>query len=1800
MITKENLQVVLESLGFVPQPNNKKRFKKTYHNNANVFIEVDFGKEKITYSPLDSSFKEGEYPNLENKSAGFIIHRNTTTNFSSNENFVCLIAIDKLLSKGYEPKHIILEPTFKIGHNQQVYGDILVLNQQFENLILIENKTYGGEFKKEWNLMLKNGGQLFSYYAVNKTDFLCLLAFDYEPSLKSLIYASHIITTKDNQKHLKIINTNLKEEDKKLGFEDSKNANAKDYFKVWNESYSLAYTSKGLFEEDILPYKIGKEKYTLKDLSVVPYSEISGIYHSFATILRNNAIGNYENTFYILVDLFLCKIIDEIENPQDLQFYYKGIFYDNPFSYCDRLLNLYEKGIEKLFKKKVVNVQKSEIDYLFETAKRHKGKFKESIEKIFDKQKYFNIKKFNFIEVENEEEFFINFKVLVQITNLIQDFYISKSENNQFLGDLFEGFLNRAVHQTEGRFFTPTPITNFIINSLPSLNNNVKILDFACGAGHFLTEFIAHNKNAKLYGIEKNKDLSKVAKTACIFHNPKSKSQIIFQDALYFIKESYKDEFENESFDLILSNPPYSVKGFLANLEKALNAFSLSQSIDSKSYDKNNAIECFFIERAKHFLKESGILALVLPVSILQKGGIYEKTREILLSSFEILALVELNSRTFGSTGTQTIILFAKRVEKYDEDLINKLKSVSFCDEILSKDFEDSAFLQNYCAFMGYGYEDFKVFMSEQIVVDDLQNTGIFKGYFADFYANKPKRFKKQKIKENDKKFLFEQSSFFKSDLEPKEYRKLLKDFIKSGEYKAAEKDLHFKNFLTQIKELEFEKILYFAYIQKNNVLILKSPNDKNQEGKSNKANIVKFLGYDWSKRKGDEGIKYITNKPIDEELKESDEDSDEEKKQKEVLRNINSVKFIDTPLYNPNDKEDKTKLCYALKVFMENHSLQENNDLDKNFNLLLESLQSQEANSYTLFASSLKDMLDFTKVEFDKVISLNPAIVLSGSHTGQSKVSNPFANSKYELVRLGEILLNIQTAKRPQGGVSNYTSGALSLGGEHIDNKSGYVKMQTPKYVPMEFYENFKKQDKGIVKQNDILLCKDGALTGKVALVRKEFENQAVMINEHIFLLRCENLMTQKYMFFILHSQSGQEVLKSKITGSAQGGLNLTNLKELKIPLPPLEIQKQIVEECEKVEEQYNTIRMSIEEYQKLIKAVLVKCGICEAQSLESANNGGGYKLSFSSLDSIESFIAQTLAHIAELESKLDWELLFACHSEALAEESKNLEESQQDSFSQKEKGFIPSPLPLAPKRTRSPLFLIQGESLANPLLAKNRAGDTTAPAFPDFLHHEMGEKNAALSIKALLESLPTPPKEGWDSVKLGEVCKFNGGNGFPKEYQGNKDSTQTPFIKVSDMNLKENEKGINISNNYVTQEVIKTLSLRVFPKNTIVFPKVGMAIHTNKKRILKVPCIVDNNIMGVNILDNKKDELNNKFLFIIFNFFIDLKDIASSANPPSINNSNLNTLQIPLPPLKAQEKIVSVIENIESKIAKIDSTLENLEKEKANILNKSLNTERERERERDNKKLKIILNKITLYLSQKDFWQNTLNLALQKCGIKQSTTQILQNLIASLPQIPVQDWERVKLGEVCEILRGVTYDKAQQNIETTQNIILTADNITLENTFELSKMIYLKENFQIDKTKKLVKNDIFMCFSSGSLKHIGKVAFIKNDTFYYAGGFMGILRSFENIKAKFLFCVVSSKNFKLNLENLAKGANINNLSSEISNLQIPLPPLEIQEQIVSVVEDIEFALAHLDSFLSALESQKQAILKEALIEES
>ena len=77
---------------------------------------------------------------------------------------------------------------------------------------------------------------------------------------------------------------------------------------------------------------------------------------------------------------------------------------------------------------------------------------------------------------------------------MLQDIRLRTEKPNQFLGDLFEGFLDQGVKQNEGQFFTPLPIVRFIVSSLPLKTLHAepavpKVIDYACGAGHFLNEY---------------------------------------------------------------------------------------------------------------------------------------------------------------------------------------------------------------------------------------------------------------------------------------------------------------------------------------------------------------------------------------------------------------------------------------------------------------------------------------------------------------------------------------------------------------------------------------------------------------------------------------------------------------------------------------------------------------------------------------------------------------------------------------------------------------------------------------------------------------------------------------------------------------------------------------------------------------------------------------------------------------------------------------------------------------------------------------------------------------------------------------------------------------------------------------------------------------------------------------------------------------------------------------------------------------------------------------------------------------
>jgi len=92
---------------------------------------------------------------------------------------------------------------------------------------------------------------------------------------------------------------------------------------------------------------------------------------------------------------------------------------------------------------------------------------KEIIQDFFKELKFFTNNDFAFVDVHNETLFYQNFDVLLKIVKMLQDIRLTGGESNQFLGDMFEGFLDQGVKQSEGQFFTPMPIVKFIINALP-------------------------------------------------------------------------------------------------------------------------------------------------------------------------------------------------------------------------------------------------------------------------------------------------------------------------------------------------------------------------------------------------------------------------------------------------------------------------------------------------------------------------------------------------------------------------------------------------------------------------------------------------------------------------------------------------------------------------------------------------------------------------------------------------------------------------------------------------------------------------------------------------------------------------------------------------------------------------------------------------------------------------------------------------------------------------------------------------------------------------------------------------------------------------------------------------------------------------------------------------------------------------------------------------------------------------------------------------------------------------------------
>ena len=157
-----------------------------------------------------------------------------------------------------------------------------------------------------------------------------------------------------------------------------------------------------------------------------------------------------------------------------------------------------------------------------------------------------------------------------------------------------------------------------------------------------------------------------------------------------------------------------------------------------------------------------------------------------------------------------------------------------------------------------------------------------------------------------------------------------------------------------------------------------------------------------------------------------------------------------------------------------------------------------------------------------------------------------------------------------------------------------------------------------------------------------------------------------------------------------------------------------------------------------------------------------------------------------------------------------------------------------------------------------------------------------------------------GWKVVSLKRVCRLQGGSGFPVEMQGRYEDA-IPFIKVNSL-----ASNVSADRKYdtITIAEAKSLSATIFKKGSIVFAKVGAALLLHRFARLPFDCCIDNNMMGTVEINSDPEWLRYTMSLLNFNYFVNPGAV------PSVNQSQVSSMKIPLPSLPEQWEIVAYLD--------------------------------------------------------------------------------------------------------------------------------------------------------------------------------------------------------------------------------------------------------------------------------------------------
>lgn len=1079
-------------------------YSKQYANCNNYEIIVDVNEEDYKKSEIDFG-KDIKYG------------RATTQDMHQKETFVVLECVDRLLNNGYSPKEIVLEKDYPSGRKEKgQFLDILVTKEGLP-FYMIECKTYGDEYNKELRNLNNDGGQLLTYYTNDR-------------AVKAICLYSSTLRNGRIDSEYKIIDTS-----------EFNGSDKKDLYNSWDKNFS----NIPLFKE---PYGLNSKGITKDDLK--PIVEDRKLYNGFARILRKYAVSDLTNAYNKLFNLFLCKIVDEdklyLNQSYDIQFQWKKE--DTSYDVLDRLSNLYNEGIDKYLKISVTDYSKSKFLEDIKTLSNGNKEFGAELLKEFNELRFIKNNEFAFIEVFNMETFKQNSLILREVVKLFERVKIKYSDKDQFLGDFFERLLNIGIKQTEGQFFTPIPIANFIVNSIPfekmiedKVNNDDAkflpyMIDYACGAGHFITEFMhriepilnkykqsdfktklqiqnykqwAQNQYAWakefVYGIEKDYRLTKTSKIACFLNGDGDANIItgngldsfdsdIFENTILY--ENLRDDGvytrDNNVFDCIIANPPYSVQEFKDTLKKSNEEPYGSKNFDLfKSLgDSSDDIECLFMERAKQLVKENGYAAIVLANTFLTNSGIHQKTRKMILENFKIKGIVELGSGAFMATGTNTIVLF---MQKRKNGELDNIKSVLNGFKSSLQDINFNGKTKIISEFLKDTYEDLD-----------------FKDYISLFNKKPTEKFKTSDLyEEYYDRIISKLEDDIAKQQNPTKKQKLQDELLEN----KTNVDL------SKLIDIELNKIYLYLLNDGINTVVISAGDSKDE--------VADFLGYKFSKRKGNEGLKELTDKAIKE------------------LETYTNRETINSKLYNPNLVLDPDKVNYYIYNNLLKGELSEE-DLE---------LMHKKVQKMKYYA--LNDLFEYDTLEFDETIGMESK--------KKRKISSP-----YPLKRLKDVVDFISGVTYPKSAEVKQITKNQILPSDNItlDNELNIKKVI---YLDQKLILDDNKK----LKKGDIYITmSNGSLShiGKQIYVEEDLPYYCGGFMN--IMRKKRDGVLPKYIHYILSSS----IIKNTIEHIAKGS-NINNLssklKYLKIPIPEENSnQNQLISELDELSQQKEKLR--------------------------------------------------------------------------------------------------------------------------------------------------------------------------------------------------------------------------------------------------------------------------------------------------------------------------------------------------------------------------------------------------------------------------------------------------------------------------------------------------------------------------------------------------------------------------------------------------------------------------------------------------